>query len=75
MLQHLLYICMLVSRYFEGISTGIHRDIDEMELRSSSILDHFLNVRCSICVLNEEVVDENKERDNTIEVLNCGLGD
>ena len=66
---------MLVTRYIEGTSAGIHRDKGEIELWSSSILDHFLNVRCSICVLNEEVVDENKERDNTIEVLNCGLGD
>jgi hypothetical protein len=51
-LEHLLYIHMIVSRYIEGISAGIHRDIGELELWSSSILeDHFLNVRCSICVL------------------------
>ena len=60
---------MLVSIYIEGVSAGIHRDIGEMELWSSSILDHFLNVRCSICVLNEEIVFENKERDNTTNIL------
>ena len=59
---------MLVSRYIEGTSAGIHHDIGEIELWSSSILDHFFNVRCSICVLNEEIVFENKERDNTTNI-------
>ena len=60
---------MLVSRYIEGTSAGIHRDIGEIELWSSSILDHFFNVRCSICVvLNEEIVFENKEQDNTTNI-------
>ena len=56
-------------RYIEGISLRIRRDLKKMESRSSSILDHFLNVGCGM--VNEEDLAENIQQDTLINVVNA----
>ena len=44
-LDHLLYILMLLLPYIADANTGTCHYLDEINLRSSSILDHFPNIR------------------------------
>jgi hypothetical protein len=55
-------------RYIEGISLLIRRDLNKMESRSSSILDHFLNVGCGM--VNDEDETENIQQGTLINVVN-----